>query len=99
MEINSTSNQSAGYSLFFFNYGFDSTMPINLVNSDEQYQIDSFNSFHERMIISWNSAMNNLKEAVNDHEKYNKYKTKRIQFSSRAFGFLKYNKIANEGYS
>ena len=50
MAINSSPNQSTGFSPFFLNYGFEPVTPIQLLWGDESAKIESVASFIQRVI-------------------------------------------------
>ena len=64
MAINSSPNQSTGFSPFFLNYGFEPVMPIQLLQGDESSKTDSVASFIQRVISDWNLARENLQRSI-----------------------------------
>lgn len=45
LEINSTPNRGTSYTPFFLNYGYDITIPVNLVSGDETVGQESVGQF------------------------------------------------------
>ena len=64
LTINSLPNSSTGYSLFFLNYGFHPTVPVELLKGDEEVSNESVNSFVSRVRRIWDQARENLEKSV-----------------------------------
>ena len=49
LAINSSPNRSTGYTPFFLNYGYDVTVPVDLVTGDESVKQESVGQFCGRL--------------------------------------------------
>ena len=64
MTINSSPNQSTGFSPFYLNYGDETITPIQLLRGDETTSTESVDSFIRRVTSDWKLASENLQRSV-----------------------------------
>ena len=81
MTINSSPNQSTGFSPFFLNYGYEPVMSIQLLKGDESTKIESVASFVQRVTSDWNVARQNLQRSVGLQEKYYDQKHRDVYYN------------------
>ena len=81
MTINSSPNQSTGFSPFFLNYGYEPVMPIQLLKGDESTKIESVASFVQRVTSDWNLARENLQRSVGLQQKYYDQKHRDVHYN------------------
>ena len=81
MVINSSPNQSTGFSPFFLNYGYEPVMPIQLLKGDESTKIESVASFVQRVTSDWNLALENLQRSVGLQQKYYDQKHRDVHYN------------------
>ena len=81
MTINSSPNQSTGFSPFFLNYGYKPVMPIQLLKGDESTKIESVASFVQRVTSDWNLARENLQRSVGSQQKYYDQKHRDVHYT------------------
>ena len=81
MTINSSPNESNGFSPFFLNYGYEPVMPIQLLKGDESTKIESVDSFVQRVTSDWNLAQENLQRLVNLQQKYYDQKYRDVHYN------------------
>ena len=70
MAINSSPNQSIGFSPFFLNYGYEPIMPIQFLRGDESSKTESVASLIQRVTSDWNLVRENLQQSVGLQQKY-----------------------------
>ena len=70
MAINSSPNQSTGFSPFFLKYGHKPMTPIQLLRGNEEAKTESVISFIQRVTFDWNLAKENLQQSVGLQQKY-----------------------------
>ena len=80
MTINSSPNQSTGFSPFFLNYGYEPVMPIQLLKGDESTKMESVASFVQRVTSDWNLARENLQRSVGLQQKYYDQKHRDVHY-------------------
>ena len=81
MEINSSPNQSTGFSPFFLNYGFEPVTPIQLLRGDKSAKTESVASFIQRITSDWNLARENLQRSVGLQQKYYEQKHRDVHYN------------------
>ena len=64
LTINSLPNRSNGYSPFFFMYGYNPVLPIELIKGDEIVSNEMISIFVERMKMIWQKAQTQLKKSI-----------------------------------
>ena len=70
MVINSLPNSSTGFSPFYFNYGHEPVMQVQLLEGSEKISTESVASFIRRITSDWELARENLKRSVGLQQKY-----------------------------
>ena len=70
LAINSSPNRSTGYTPFFLNYGFQPTVPAELLGGNEIVKQESVGQFVDRLIKVWEVARRRLKQAVEQQAKW-----------------------------
>ena len=81
MTINSSPNQSTGFSPFFLNYGYEPVMPIQLLRGDESTKMESVASFVQRVTSDWKLARENLQWSVGLQQKYYDQKHRDVHYN------------------
>ena len=70
LAINSSPNRSTGYTPFFLNYGFQPTVPTELLGGNEIVKQESVGQFVDRLRKVWEVARRRLKQAVEQQAKW-----------------------------
>ena len=70
LAINSSPNRSTGYTPFFLNYGFQPTVPAELLGGNEIVKQESVGQFVDRLRKVWEVARRRLKQAVEQQAKW-----------------------------
>ena len=81
MVINSSPNQSTGFSPFFLNYGHEPVTPMQLLRGDESASTESVESFIRRVTSDWKLARENLGRSVELQKKYYDKKHRDIHYN------------------
>ena len=81
MAINSSPNQSTGFSPFFLNYGFEPVMPVQLLRGDESSKTESVASFIQRVTSDWKLARENLQRSLDLQQKYYDQKHRDVHYN------------------
>ena len=81
LAINSLVNRSTGFSPFYLMYGYHPVLPVELLNDHEVANLESVNSFVQRMQLTWQSSVNNLRKAQSLQAKYYDKKHRAVEFS------------------
>ena len=79
--INSLVNRSTGFSPFYLMYGYHPVLPVELLNDHDIANLESVNSFVQRMTLTWESSVINLRRAQSLQAKYYDKKHRAVEFS------------------
>ena len=79
--INSLSNKSTGFNPFYFNYGHEPILPIQLLRDNEEIRTENVGSFVQRVTSDWELAKENLQRVVGLQQKYYDKKHWDIQYT------------------
>ena len=80
MAINSSPNQSTGFSPFYLFYGHEPVTPIQLLQGDETASTKSVDSFIPRVTSDWKLASENLQRSVGLQQKYYDQKHRDVHY-------------------
>ena len=70
LAIDSLHNSSTGYSLFYLNFGYHPTVPVDLLKGDENVKNEVVSNFFERVRSAWSHARKNLLKSVEKQQQY-----------------------------
>ena len=80
LTINSLPNSSTGYSPFFLNYGYQPTVPIELLKRDEEIKNEAVGNFVIQVQQTWEKAKRNLLQSVQKQAKYYNLKHRDMEY-------------------